>query len=273
MASFFKRMLPVRRSQSPVQVPEEIRAASDAAHLLLPSPNNVKEEEQPFEEFEKIVHRYPEFKHLMEQLIHMLDLRSYRLKLVVAKLFVKLWQQRSVDPNTGIQRSQEQLLEILKQPCTQVELQIFMKGLPEQLDRAEELQIFMKGLPEQLDKEEETTAESNNGSPPTFTKHEAMNIIFQPIVEIAISGIDIVYSNEIISNEKGIPQSVKTVRALEKYAAPPCGLKMRKQEYNELSDEDKATANSISQKYAGGRRHMRKTKKSRCKKTRKLRRR
>jgi hypothetical protein len=256
MASFLKKMLPVPRSQSPVHIPEEIKAASDAAHLLLPSPNNVKQEEIPFEEFEKIVHKYPEFKHLMEQLIHMLDLRSYRLKLVVAKLFVKLWQQRSVDPNTGIQRSQEQLLEILKQPCAQVELQIFMKGLPEQLDRAEEI-----------------SAESNNDSTPSFTIYEAMNIIFQPIVEIAISGMDVVFSNEIISNEKGIPQSVKTVRALEKYAAPPCGLKIRKPEYNALRNDDKITANSLSQKYSGGRRNMRKTKKSRCKKTRKLRRR
>ena len=255
MASFFKRMLPVRRSQSPVQVPEEIRAASDAAHLLLPSPNNLKEEEQPFEDFEKIVKGHPEFKHLMEQLIHMLDLRTYRLKLVVAKLFVKLWPQRSVDPNTGIQRSQEQLLEILKQPCAQVELE-----------------IFMKGLPEQLDKEEEITAESNNGSSPTFTKEEAMNIIFQPMVEFAISGMDVVFSNEIISNEKGIPQSVKTVRALEKYAAPPCGLKILKPEYNALRNDDKITANALSQKYSGGRKHLRKTKKSRGKKTRRLRR-
>jgi len=255
MASLFKRMLPVPRSQSPVHIPDEIKAASDAAHLLLPSPNNLEEEEMPFEEFEKIVHRYPEFKHLMEQLIHMLDLRTYRLKLVVAKIFVRLWPQRSVDPKTGIQRSQEQLLEMLKQPCAQVELE-----------------IFMKGLPEQLDKEEEITAESNNGSPPTFTKDEAMNIVFQPIVEFAISGMDVVFSNEIISNEKGIPQSVKTLRALEKYASAPCGLKMRKQEYNALSDEDKITANSLSKKYSGGRKHMRKTKKSRGKKTRKLRR-
>ena len=255
MASFFKRMLPVRRSQSPVQVPEEIRAASDAAHLLLPSPNNLKEEEQPFEDFEKIVKGHPEFKHLMEQLIHMLDLRTYRLKLVVAKLFERLWPQRSVDPNTGIQRSQEQLLEILNQPCAQVELE-----------------IFMKGLPEQLDKEEEITAESNNGSSPTFTKEEAMNIIFQPMVEFAISGMDVVFSNEIISNEKGIPQSVKTVRALEKYAAPPCGLKILKPEYNALRNDDKITANALSQKYSGGRKHIRKTKKSRGKKTRRLRR-
>jgi len=256
MASLFKRMLPVPRSQSPVHIPEEIKAASSAAHLLLPSQNNLKEEEKPFEEFEKIVHRYPEFKHLMEQLIHMLELRTYRLKLVVAKIFVRLWPQRSVDPKTGIQRSQEHLLEILKQPCAQVELQ-----------------IFMKGLPEQLDKEEEITAESNNGSPPTFTKDEAMNIIFQPIVEFAVSGMDNVFSNEIISNEKGIPQSVKTVRALEKYAAPPCGLKIRKPEYNALRNDDKITANSLSQKYSGGRKHMRKTKKSRSKKTRRVRRR
>jgi hypothetical protein len=256
MASFFKRMLPVPRSQSPVHIPEEIKAASDAAHLLLPSPNNVKEEEKPFEEFEKIVNRYPEFKHLMEQLIHMLDLRTYRLKLVVGKIFVRLWPQRSVDPKTGIQRSQEQLLEMLKQPCAQVELE-----------------IFMKGLPEQLDKEEEITAESNNGSAPTFTKDEAMNIVFQPIVEFAVSGMDNVFSNELISNEQGIPQSVKTLRALEKYSSAPCGLKMRKQEYNALSDEDKITANSLSNKYSGGRKHMRrKTKKSRGKKTRKLRR-
>jgi len=260
MASLFQRMkrsiTPPPRSQSPVHIPEEIKAASDAAHLLLPSPNNVKEEEKPFEEFEKIVYGYPEFKHLMEHLIHMLDLRTYRLKLVVAKIFLRLWSQRSVDPKTGIQRSQEELLEILKQPCAQVELR-----------------IFMKGLAEQLEKEEEVTAESNNGSSPTFTKDEAMNIVFQPIVELAVSGMDVVFSNEIISNEKGIPQSVKTLRALEKYASPPCGLKMRKQEYNELSDEDKATANSIYQKYSGGRKHLRrKTKKSRGKKTRRLRR-
>jgi hypothetical protein len=251
-----RSVTPPPRSQSPVHITEEIKAASDAAHLLLPSPNNVKKEEKPFEEFEKIVRRYPEFKHLMEQLIHMLDLRTYRLKLVVAKLFVKLWPQRSADPKTGIQRSQEQLLEMLKQPCAQVDLEIFMKGLPEQLDRAEEI-----------------SAESNNGSAPTFTIEEAMNIIFQPIVEIAISGMDVVFSNEIISNEEGIPQSVKTLRALEKYVSAPCGLKMRKQEYNALSDEDKVTANSLSQKYVGGRKHMRrKTKKSRGIKTRRLRR-
>ena len=256
MASFFRSITPPPRSQSPVHIPEEIKAASGAAHLLLPSPNNVKEEEKPFEEFEKIVNGHPEFKHLMEQLIHMLDLRTYRLKSVVAKIFVRLWPQRSVDPNTGIQRSQEELLELLKQPCAQVELE-----------------IFMKGLAEQLEKEEEITAESNNGSSPTFTKDEAMNIVFQPIVEFAVSGMDNVFSNEIISNEKGIPQSVKTLRALEKYAPPPCGLKMRKQEYNELSDEDKATANSISQKYSGGRKHLRrKTKKSQKPKTRRLRR-
>ena len=121
MASFFQRMkrsiTPPPRSQSPVHIPEEIKAASGAAHLLLPSPNNVKEEEKPFEEFEKIVNGHPEFKHLMEQLIHMLDLRTYRLKLVVAKIFVRLWPQRSMDPNRGIQRSQEELLELLKQPC------------------------------------------------------------------------------------------------------------------------------------------------------------
>jgi hypothetical protein len=100
-----------------------------------------------------------------------------------------------------------------------------------------------------------------------------MNIIFQPIVEFAVSGMDNVFSNEIISNEKGIPQSVKTVRALEKYAAPPCGLKIRKPEYNALRNDDKITANSLSQKYSGGRKHMRKTKKSRSKKTRRVRRR
>jgi hypothetical protein len=256
MASLFKRMLRVPRSQSPVHIPEEIKAASSAAHLLLPSFNNVKGEEKPYEEFEKIVNGHPEFKHLMEQLIHMLDLRTYRLKLVVAKIFVRLWPQRSMDPNRGIQRSQEQLIEILKQPCAQVELQ-----------------IFMKGLPEQLDKEEEVTAESNNGSSPTFTKDEAMNIVFQPIVELAVSGMDNVYSNELISNEEGIPQYVKSGRALEKYIVPPCGLRMRKQEYNALvTNDDRAAVNALIQKYSGGRKHLRKTKKSRGKKTRKLRR-
>lgn len=259
MTSLFKRVTrsisPPPRSQSPAHIPEEIKAASDAAHLLLPSFNNVKGEEKPYEEFEKIVNGHPEFKHLMEQLIHMLDLRTYTLKLAVAKAFVNLWSKRSVDPNTGIQRSQEELLEMLNQPCTQVEVQ-----------------SFLKGLAERLEKEEEVTAVSNNGSSPIFTKDEAMSFVFQPIVEIALYGIDNIFSNEIISNEKGIPQSVKTVRALEKYIVPPCGLRMRKQEYNALRNDDKITANALIQKYSGGRKHMRKTKKSRKLKTRRLRR-
>ena len=261
MTSLFKRVTrsisPPPRSQSPVHIPEEIKAASDAAHLLLPSFNNVKGEEKPYEEFEKIVNGHPEFKHLMEQLIHMLDLRTYTLKLAVAKIFVRLWSQRSVDPKTGIQRSQEQLLKILNHPCAKVELR-----------------IFMKGLAEQLEKEEEVTAKSNSGSSPTFTKDEAMNIVFQPIVEIAVSGMDNVYSNELISNEEGIPQYVKSGRALEKYIVPPCGLRMRKQEYNALvTNDDRAAVNALIQKYSGGRKHLRrKTKKSRKLKTRRLRR-
>ena len=260
MASFFQRMkrsiTPPPRSQSPVHIPEEIKAASGAAHLLIPSFNNVKGEEKPYEEFEKIVNGHPEFKHLMEQLIHMLDLRTYTLKLAVAKAFERLWPQRSVDPNTGIQRSQEQLLEMLNHPCTQVEVQ-----------------SFLKGLAERLEKEEEVTAVSNNGSSPIYTKDEAMSFVVQPIVEIALYGIDNIFSNEIISNEKGIPQSVKTVRALEKYIVPPCGLKILKPEYNALRNDDKITANALIQKYSGGRKHLRrKTKKSRKLKTRRLRR-
>jgi len=255
MASLFKRVTrsisPPPRSQSPVHIPEEIKAASDAAHLLLPSFNNVKGEEKPYEEFEKIVNGHPEFKHLMEQLIHMLDLRTYTLKLAVAKGFVKVWPERSADPNTGIQRSQEQLLKILNHPCAKVELRGFLKDLPDRLER-------MK-----------VTAGPNNSIIP---EEEVLINIFNFAVEIAVSGMDNVYSNELISNEEGIPQYVKSGRALEKYIVPPCGLRMRKQEYNALvTNDDRAAVNALIQKYSGGRKHLRKTKKSRGKKTRRLR--
>lgn len=255
MASLLKRVTrsisPPPRSQSPVHIPEEIKAASNAAHLLLPSFNNVKGEEKPYEEFEKIVNGHPEFKHLMEQLIHMLDLRTYTLKLAVAKAFVKMWPERSADPNTGIQRSQEQLLKILNHPCAKVELESFMKSVPDNLERIKVI-----------------TAENNE----TYEEDKLLLDLFIFIVEIAVSGMDNVFSNELISNEEGIPQYVKSERALEKYIVPPCGLRMRKQEYNALRNDDKITANALIQKYSGGRKHMRKTKKSRKLKSRRLRR-
>ena len=57
-----RSVTPPPRSQSPVHITEEIKAASDAAHLLLPSPNNVKKEEKPFEEFEKKLLELTEYK-------------------------------------------------------------------------------------------------------------------------------------------------------------------------------------------------------------------
>jgi len=227
------------RSASPVQIPEEVVAASKAAHLLLPSLNAIEQEREPYTSFHEILKENPEFKDILEELVRMLDLRTFELKLVVAKQFIKQWPQRSRDPVTGNERTQEQLMKLMKQPCFKIEIDNFVKDLPEQLEKDEEI----------------SNAPSPGGTMPMLTRNDALINIFFPIVEVTVSGMDNAFSNEVVFDEDGIAKSVKSVRALEKYAR--CGLRMPQAVIDGLNSEFQEEVKQIVQRYSGGRRHRR----------------
>jgi hypothetical protein len=119
-------------------------------------------------------------------------------------------------------RTSQRMIELMSQPCFEIEIQSFMNQLNRTLKSSEEL------------KSEEKT--------------QYIKAMFKALTVPIVHGIAETYHAEIFS-ENGIVTHPITQRGVQKWSRAPCGIRMRHEDYERLSPHDKRIVDEVYQRY------------------------
>ena len=139
-----------------------------------------------------------------------------KFKLIFAEKILQTFRRRTN------RRTQEQIIQLVQQPCFEIESDAFFQQARVSLEQTEG-----------LDEESQTQFISN---------------MLDAFSKSIVDGIDEVYYQE-ISSENGIVTHPKTHRGVEKWSRKPCAVHMSAEDYNKLKNEDKILVNESYKKY------------------------
>jgi len=182
---------------------------------------------------------YHESTPLLEFLITRLKL-PLTFDIFLAKAIISTWDTRGIPRNAVKERTAEQMIKDLSQPCATVYLQSMRTQLLRKLDISSRL-----------------TEEQAAVLVPTI---ESM---FIPIYE----GLATHFYKEVRATTAGIFTYARTGRGVARWGAAPCNLKMLKADFDALSADEQADITQMYQKrgmfnFIGGKTRRRKNKKT-----------
>lgn len=119
-------------------------------------------------------------------------------------------------------RTSQQIIELMNQPCFEIEIQSFINQLNRTIKSIEEL------------KSEEKT--------------QYIKAMFKALTIPIVHGIAETYHAEILS-ENGIATHPRTQRGVQKWSRAPCGIRMKHEDYVRLSQNDKRIVDETYQRY------------------------
>ena len=163
--------------------------------------------EQALPTFDDIIESRPDIRRLLITLTGRLDIPQMNDQ--IARAIVKIWPTRRVSPVTGQQVTQDEAIKELSSPC-------FIKDI-------HQIRADLKRIPEQFKSEGQE-----------FIDKLISAVLFEVTLGFANH-----HEKEIRKNPDGTMSSVISTREMFTFGDEPCYMKMLKEDFDKLAQEEK----------------------------------